>query len=292
MPLTANQLTKLHARYPARRAAITGAANGLGKSLALALAAHGWTLFLNDQNAAELDQIADQCARVGGKPHSFAFDVSDFDAFQAAVEKFVVAHGGVDLAFACAGIGVGGSFLDTELAHLREVVDVNLMGTFYAGKLFLPVMRDAKKGHFVTIASAAAFHGLPHLSAYAATKAGVVQWSETLRSEMKPFGVDLTVKMTTFYTSSIAEHTRGSAEEREKARSLVAMAPWSSEDVADALLLTVQRRKFYMVAPNQARILWRFKRFFPEAYLSIMPTIFRKLEAKLLKAAAGRGLID
>lgn len=59
------------------------------------------------------------------------------------------------------------------------------------------------------------------------------------------------MKMTTFYTSDIAEFTRGPAADREKARSLVETAPWSSQEVADELLLHVQMRRFYMVAPGQ-----------------------------------------
>jgi hypothetical protein len=100
--------------------------------------------------------------------------------------------------------------------------------------------------------------------------------------------VDVNVKMTTFYTSNIAEYTRGSPDEIEKARSLVQMAPWSSAKVSDALLLTVQARRFYMVAPAQAKFLWRFKRFLPKGYLRLMPKIFPRLEAKLLANAQAR----
>jgi short-subunit dehydrogenase len=206
------------------------------------------------------------------------------------VSQFLKTHNGVDLVFTCAGIGVGGSFLDTSPEHFREVVDTNLMGTIWTGKAFLPAMVAAERGHFVTIASAAAFHGLPHLSGYAATKAGVVQLSETLRSELAPLGIDVTVKMTTFYTSNIADYTRGPKQEIEKARTLVQIAPWSSPEVADALLLAVQARRFYMVAPAQAKFLWRFKRFMPKFYLWLMPKLFPKLEGKLLAKAAARGV--
>ncbi len=288
MPLNPQSLVKLNRRYPLKRAAITGAGSGLGQALALELARHGWTLFLNDQDGDLLEKTALACQTHGVTVHSFPFNVADYDSFASAVETYRSRESGIDLVFTCAGIGVGGNFLDTKCDHFREVVEVNLMGTIWAGKLFLPLMTKAQKGHFITIASAAAFHAMPSLSAYAATKAAVVQLSETLRSEMKPHGIDVTVKMTTFYTSSIAEYTRGTAEDREKARSLVQMAPWSSKEVADELLLQVQKRKFYMVAPGQARFLWRFKRFLPELYLRLMPKIFAKLEAKLLAKAAER----
>lgn len=288
MPISERKLKRLHSRYPHRRAAITGAGAGLGEALALELARHGWTLWLNDQDAELLAKIAERCKALGATTATSTFDVADLSAFEAGAAAYLDEFGGVDTVFTCAGIGVGGPFLGCAPEHIREVVDVNLLGTMWAGKVFLPSMVAAGKGSFVTIASAAAFHGLPHLSAYAATKAGVVQFSETLRSELKPHGVDVTTKMTTFYTSSIAEHTRGPEVEREKARSLVQMAPWSAEAVADALLLKVQKRQFYMVAPGQARFLWRFKRFLPERYLRLMPALFPRLESKLLAKAEER----
>ena len=282
MDMRALNLNQLHARYPLKRAAITGAGSGVGEALALTLAGFGWTLFLNDINNERLTSIVSRIASLGGIIASASFDVSVLEAYHEPVSKFIKQNGGVDVVFACAGIGLGGSFLDTSPEHFREVVDVNLLGTIWTGKAFLPTMVSAGRGHFVTIASAAAFHGLPHLSGYSATKAGVVQLSETLRSELAPHGVDVTVKMTTFYTSNIADYTRGAAEEVEKARALVAMAPWSSAQVADALLLAVQARRFYMVSPGQAKVIWYFKRLLPELYLRLMPKLFRKLEAKLL----------
>ncbi len=288
MPLTDQQLVKLHQRYPLKRVAITGAGSGLGEALALELARHGWTLWLNDQDAELLGSVRKRCEDLGAEVSEAQFNVSDLEAFKKGAAEFLKHHGGVDLVFPCAGIGVGGPFLSCDPEHIREAMEVNLLGTMWAGKVFLPSMTQAGKGGFVTIASAAAFHGMPHLSAYAASKAAVVQFSETIRSEMKQHGVDVTTKMTTFYTSSIAEYTRGPEEEREKARSLVQIAPWSSEEVADALLLTVQKRKFYMVAPRQARILWRFKRLMPDRYLRLMPAMFAKLEAKLLAKSEER----
>ena len=288
MPLKPQQLSKLHKRYPNKRVAITGAGAGLGEALALELASHGWTLWLNDQDPDSLAHIVKKCEALGAPTFSACFNVVDLETFQSSASAFLERYGAADLVFTCAGIGVGGTFLKCDARHIREVVDVNLMGTLWAGKVFLPSMVTQGKGHFITIASAAAFHGMPELTAYAATKAAVVQFSETLRSEIQPCGVDVTTKMTTFYTSSIAEHTRGTDAEREKARSLVQMAPWSAEEVSDALLLNVQKRKFYMVAPGQAKFLWRFKRFFPERYLRLIPALYPKLEAKLLAKAAER----
>ncbi|MCA6301190.1 MAG: SDR family NAD(P)-dependent oxidoreductase [Phenylobacterium sp.] len=288
MPLDTTRLRGLHDRFPTRRAVITGAGSGLGRALALELARHGWTLLLNDNAKSRLDDVVEQCRVAGARVLPALHDAADLDAYRPFAQRFLDEFGGVDLVFTCAGIGLGGSFLETEPAHLREIMEVNLLGTMWTAKTFLPSMVAARKGHLITIASAAAFHGLPRIAAYAATKAGIVQLSETLRSELAASGVDVTVKMTTFYTSNIAEYTRGPDADREKARSLVEMAPWSAEQVADELLLHVQRRRFYMVAPGQALFLWRFKRLAPERYLRLVPALFPKLEAKLIANAARR----
>jgi short-subunit dehydrogenase len=289
MPDSKRILQQLADRFPGKRAAITGAGAGLGEALAIKLAAAGWTLWLNDKDAVQLEHVVQACEEQGaGKVYAAAFDVADRSDFQAGSRAFLSEEGAADLVFTCAGIGVGGAFLTCEPEHLAEAINVNLLGTMWAAKVFLPAMVHQKRGHIATIASAAAFHAMPELSAYAASKAGVVQFSETIRSELKPFGVGVTTKMTTFYTSTIAEHTRGTEAEREKARSLVEMAPWGAEAVAHALLEAVTKRRFYLVAPGQARFLWRVKRLLPELYLRAMPSLFRKLEHKLLAKAAAR----
>lgn len=279
---------KLHNKYPKKRAAITGAASGLGEALALELAQQGWVLWLNDQNNESLDNVSKKCKELGAKVYSANFDVSHRKAYPIHVDKFLEQEKGVDLVFTCAGIGLAGTFLSCSDEQLEEVINVNLMGTIWTAKAFLPSMKSERNGHFVTIASAAAYHAMPNISGYAASKAGVVQLSETILNELKPFNVDVTTKMTTFYTSSIAEHTRGTESEREKARSLVQMAPWSAKQVAQSLLIQIQKKQFYMVAPSQARFLWRTKRLFPAIYLHMIPTIFSKLETKLLAKSLER----
>lgn len=281
-------LQALHARYPGKRAAITGAGSGIGEALALRLADAGWCLWLNDIDAHRLAVVVKACRTLGVRVYPARFDVADLGAFQENTADFLQAEEGVDLVFTCAGIGVGGTFLDCEADHIREAINVNLLGTMWTAKAFLPHMAKAHRGHLVTVASAAAYHAMPEISSYAASKAGVVQFSETIRSELKPFGVDVTTKMTTFYTSNIADHTRGTDEEREKARSLVELAPWDADAVVEDLLKAVAARRFYHVAPAQARLLWRMKRFMPELYLRAMPGLFARLEKKLLKKAAAR----
>ena len=275
----ARALALLAARHPGRRAFITGAASGLGRALAMRLGRAGWQLGLNDLDLAGLQRIA---AAAGGTPAVHAFDVADPAAFDAAAASFVAAHGAPDLLFNNAGVGCGGLFLDTPVQHWRDVLDVNLLGVVHGTRAFLPAMIRHGSGHVVNVASAAAFHGLPKFSAYSASKAAVAALSEALRAELAGTGVDVTLKMTTFYRdAAIGAHTLGSDAIRRQAQALVDRAPLDADDAAARLLVHMARRRFYAVYPGQARALWAIKRHAPGWYLRLVPPVFGWLERRL-----------
>ena len=272
-----NSLAGLARRHPGRRAFITGAASGLGRALALRLGAAGWRLGLNDLDAAGLDAVAAAILATGGAaPGLFVFDVADPGAFAAA------ARDGADLLFNNAGIGCGGPVLDTPLADWREVLDVNLMGAVHGIRAFVPGMVAQGSGHVVNVASAAAFHGLPRFGAYSASKAALAALSEALRAELAGSGVDVTLKMSTFYRdAAIGRHTRGDAETRRQAQALVDRAPISADEAARRLLRSMARRRFHAVYPLQARVIWAAKRLAPEWYVRLVPPVFAWLERRL-----------
>ncbi len=275
----ARALSVLAARHPARRAFITGAASGLGRALALRLGAAGWRLGLNDLDVTSLALIASEA---GGTPALYPFNVADALAFQAAAASFLATQGPPDLLFNNAGIGCGGPFLDTPPEHWREVLDVNLMGTVHGARAFLPAMIAQGSGHVVNVASAAAFHGLPKFSAYSASKAAVAALSEALRAELAGTGVDVTLKMTTFYRgAAIGAHTRGSDAIRRQVQALVDRASLDAGQAADRLLAHMARRRFHAVYPAQAQLLWAIKRHTPRLYLRLVPPVFAWLERRL-----------
>ena len=280
-------LAILARRYPARRVFITGAGSGLGLCLARRFGAAGWTLGLNDVEPEALAQVA-AAADPANPVATYPFDVADEAAFTAAAADFLRRYHGVDLVFNCAGIGGGGLFVDYPLAYWREVLDVNLLGTVLGARAFLPALLAAGRGHIVNVASAAAFHGLPRLSAYVASKAAVLAFSEVLAAELRGSGVRVSVKMTTFYRDSqIGRFTRGAPEEQQLAALLVQQGPISADEAAAETLRQVAAGRFYIVFPRQARLLWFFKRHFPTAYLRFIAAFGPRLVARL-RQQAGR----
>lgn len=278
-------MAQLARQFPARRGFITGAGSGLGRALAHRLAAAGWRLGLNDLEPDGLRALTDQYGP--DQLATYVFDVADETAFAHAATDFLHRFQGVELVFNCAGIGGGGLFVDYPMAHWREIMRVNLLGVVAGTQLFLPAMLAARRGRVVNVASAAAFHGLPGLSAYVASKAAVLAFSEVVEAELRGTGVHLAVKMTTFYRDSqIGRLTRGRAEEQQLAQQLVNQAPLSADEVAVETLRQVAAGRFYIVFPRQARGLWFFKRHFPRLYLRFISVFGPRLVERLRRTLA------
>jgi NAD(P)-dependent dehydrogenase (short-subunit alcohol dehydrogenase family) len=283
----ASHLSALNERYPRKRAFVTGCASGLGRALCKELAAAGWTLGMNDVDAGGLAAAKEEVEAIGGDPRPYAFDVARADEFRDAASDFVRRNGGVDLVVNNAGLGAGGFFDGYPLEHWREVVGVNLMGVVHGCHVFLPAMKRAGSGHIVNVASAAALHALPQVSAYNATKAGVLALSETLRAELHGTGVGTSVMVSTFFRSEIAKNTRGTDAEKRKTQGLVDASRLSAEEAARRTLAGVAKNRFYIVMPTQARVLWSFKRHLPRVYLGLLPPLARALDARLSRARRG-----
>lgn len=280
--LSARQLAKfdpkrLAARFPGKRAFISGAAAGQGRDFAAILAAQGWILGLNDTAASGLADTAAAATALGGIVQSYVFDVADGPAFQAAADDFLFRHGGVDLVINNAGIGSGGYFEDFSLENWREVVDVNLLGVVHGCKAFLPALLRQRSGVLLNIASAASFHGLPMISAYNATKAAVMALSETLFTELEGSGAGVAIQICTMFKSDFAVNFRGNLVDQAVVQKMVDGAPITSHDAAVYTLDRLSHGEFYIVIPTDAHILWRIKRLSPTLYLKVK----RKIAARI-----------
>lgn len=165
------------------RVLITGAARGLGRRLALGVAARGGTPILWDVDGSGLDAVREELLASGSQAQSLECDVSDRAAvYQTARE--VLSQGPVDVLFNNAGIVNGQSLLDIEDERIEKSFAVNSLGLFWVTKAFLPQMIERQKGHVVTIASAGGLVGVPRLTDYCATKWAAVGFDESLRLEL------------------------------------------------------------------------------------------------------------
>lgn len=170
---------------------ITGASSGIGRSLARHLAADGEPVVLVARRRPLLDTLVEEIERAGGHALAIACDVTDRDAVRGAVQQAEGRFGPTTRLVANAGGALGSQAFSA--AHVAAVVDLNLIGVANCVEAVLPGMVARRAGHLVAVSSLAASRGLPGSAAYSAAKAAVTNMMESLRIDLRPYGVDVTI---------------------------------------------------------------------------------------------------
>jgi short-subunit dehydrogenase len=169
---------------------ITGAASGIGRRLAVTLAAEGARIAALDRQAEALESLA---AELKGKTIAVAVaDVTDVRAVRNAVARMESQLGPTDLLVACAGIGRATPAVSFQAEEFTAHVQVNLIGVANVIDAVLPGMHARHKGHLAVLSSMASYRGLPEMSGYCASKAGVNALLDALRIELRPLGIAVT----------------------------------------------------------------------------------------------------
>jgi NAD(P)-dependent dehydrogenase (short-subunit alcohol dehydrogenase family) len=168
-----------------KRAVVTGASSGIGEATARLFVREGARVALVARRADRLEELA---AELGGPKHALAFscDVTDDGAVERTVEAAWDALGGVDVLAHSAGISKPTPLPDLSPELWREVIGVNLSGSFYVGREVGLRMRDAGGGSMVFVSSESAFLGEAAFVAYCASKGGMVALSRALAAELGP----------------------------------------------------------------------------------------------------------
>lgn len=167
---------------------ITGASSGIGEALAVYYAAQGATLGLAARRA---EALAGLNQRLGGHHACYALDVTDAPALHAAAADFIDRFGAPDIVIANAGVSAGTlTEHEEDLAVFRRLMDINVFGMAATFAPFIPAIRAAGgERRLVGIASVAGIRGLPGAEAYSASKAAAIAYLESLRLEMRPYGI-------------------------------------------------------------------------------------------------------
>jgi NAD(P)-dependent dehydrogenase (short-subunit alcohol dehydrogenase family) len=163
---------------------VTGGGGGIGGAIARAFAADGAGVVVGDVGDAAA-KVADAIRGAGGRAVGTVADVTRTDDMAALVALAVREHGRLDVLVTCAGLGLSGLLTEQTEADWLRVVEVNLNGTYRAIRAALPVMMAQRSGRIVTIASVLGkFGGFGYVSAYVASKHGVVGLTRALAAEM------------------------------------------------------------------------------------------------------------
>lgn len=173
-------------------ALVTGAGKGIGRAIALALAAEGVQVGLMARTLSDVQEVAATIGNMGGRAAFATADVSDRAQVEAAISRISTELGPIDILINNAGMGTFGNFLELEPEVWEQHFRVNVFGVYYATRAVLPSMMERKTGDIVNISSTAGKSGSAVTSAYAASKFAVFGLSESLMQEVRKHNIRVT----------------------------------------------------------------------------------------------------
>lgn len=252
-----------------KTALVTGAGSGIGKETALAFARRGADLVICDVNERGLVETEQQLRALGRDVFARRVDVAsrrDMREFAAAVHAKVEA---CDIVMNNAGVGLGASFLDTDLDDWEWIIGINLRGVIHGCHFFVPPMvKRGGGGHVINVASAAAFAATEVLSAYSTTKFAVLGLSEALRDELRRHRIGVTAICPGIINTPITQTSpmRGAAMTEAARKQMVEFYQrrnYGPERVAKNILKAVQHNRAVAPISPEAWFIYYLKRMAP-----------------------------
>lgn len=224
---------------------VTGASRGIGRAIALRLAAQGSDLALLARDEARLDAVAEEARGLGARTAVFACDMADGDAVEAVVGRTVKELGELHHVVANAGITADQLTMRLKPEDWDRVIAVNLTGTFRLVRAAMGTMVRARYGRIVAISSVSGLMGNPGQAAYAASKAGLVGFVKSVAKEIGSRGITVNVVAPGLIETDMA---RALPEERRAA--MIAHVPLgrlgTAEEVAAAVAFLLDEEAGYV----------------------------------------------
>lgn len=231
---------------------ITGGGNGMGRELVLSVLRDGGRFAAVDVRAESLQETA-AMASAGDRLSTHVVDITDRVAVEALVEPVVDAHGAVDGVINNAGVIQ--PFIpvkDLDYGAIQRVLDVNLMGTLYMVKAFLPALLERPEAHIANVSSMGGFFPFPGQSIYGASKAAVKLLTEGLYAELLDTTVNVSVIMPGAVNTGITEN---SGVSMPAANDAAGMPMTSAQDAARIMIDGIEKNRLYTFVGKDARLM-------------------------------------
>ena len=186
-------MAKIVGKLTGKTVLITGASSGLGEQIAYEASKAGARVVLCARRVEKLLEIAEKCEDYSKlEAYFFAIDVADFEDVESKLQALEQENLTIDILVNCAGFGLFEPFLETNFVDTQRMFSVNVLGLMYITQKIGIQMAEKGQGHIINVASQAGKMATPKSSVYAATKFAVIGFSNSLRLEMKPLGVNVT----------------------------------------------------------------------------------------------------
>src|SRR5829696_9083597 len=260
-------------------AVITGAASGIGRSLAVRLGRQQiGGIAISDVNEAGLLETAAAVEAAGVKVSTHVLDVSNFDEVKHFSEAVVREHGRVTHLINNAGVGLLGTFEQISIEDFEWLMKINFWGVVYGCKVFLPILRKEKHAHIVNVSSVFGLIAPEEQSAYCSSKFAVRGFTESLRHELAGSNISVSCVHPGGIRTNIARNSRVGKDTPEEwkqqgAKFFDKVAKTSPDEAADVILQGIIDDNPRILIGKDARAISTISRLFPRKYLAVLERI-------------------
>jgi short-subunit dehydrogenase len=278
-------------RYPmtviaGAAAAVTGAASGIGRALALELAARGCDLALADRDDAGLAALATEITRNSSQKVTIhRVDVGEPKQIEDFAQAAIAGHPGLNIVVNNAGVALMGTFDEIDQVQMDWLMNINFWGVVHGTRAFLPHLATRREAHIVNVSSIFGIVAPPGQTAYAAAKFAVRGFSEALRHELQMAGspVRLSVVHPGGIATNIARNSRtgtGMTDNARRAQSIErfdAVAKTTPKDAALRIIRGIEKNQPRILIGGDARMMDLLQRFRPATYWSVLARRIEKM---------------
>jgi short-subunit dehydrogenase len=259
---------------------ITGAANGVGQSLAQQLAAMGCNLALIDLDERALLETEKLLTGKGIKTSIHVADISKIADWEKTLNNFSAVHNDLHILINNAGVSVEAPLIESKVADIDWIIDINLKGAIYATKFFLPYLMKAGEAQIVNVSSAAGLSGFPNKTLYCASKFGLKGFSESLRAELYATNIGVScVHPGPLATDMLSRSRIYDKAKAEKMRTYLSAKGNPPDEVAAAIIKGIRKNKAEILVSSESSTVWWKKRLIPNLFVDLIGKYQNKLPA-------------
>ena len=249
-----------------KKALVTGAAGGIGRAIALALAREGADLYLLDLDQAKLAEVVAEAGRHGTSVVGVPCDLARPEQITRAVQSLLQTWGTLDILVNNAGVSYHGKTEGMSADRWQWVLGINLLAPIQLTRELLPTLLAREEAHIVNVCSIMGLVALPRFAAYQVSKFGLVGLSESLRAEYSSRGLGVTALCPGFVRTNIFQAMVDAGHGAKPMRAAPGLFYASPEKVAAKAIKAIYRNRGLVVVTYLARFLWLVKRFTPRLW--------------------------
>ena len=273
-------------------AVVTGAGSGLGRELCLKLAERQYRILLADINLTAAQETLAMVKKAGGDGEVYECDVTKKESVEKMTAYAFDIFERVDLLINNAGVGCAGITGDIPIVNWEWCLNIDMWGMIYGCHYFIPLMKKQGDGYIINVASEAGLICLPEMAPYNVAKAAVVALSETIKTELAPHNIGVSVVCPSFFQTNLLKAMRYQDDfQKDLTETTFQHCRLSAADIAAAVMKAMDKKRLYVVPGFNAKIIWLEKRFAPELFYRIVAfTLKNKFGRKLFLWMARHGL--